>query len=78
MGTGSWVGGEALTKTQRSRDAAKESCVTASASVADRKSLVKVRVGSKVRDRDRDRDTEDREPKNDERFARRTFSMMFG
>ena len=45
VGTGSWGGGEALTKMQRSRKAAKECCVAASASVADRKSLVTVRVG---------------------------------
>ena len=38
--------GEALTKMQRSRKAAKESCVAASASVADRRSFMIVRVGS--------------------------------
>ena len=46
MGTGSGSGGEALTEVQRSKNAAKESCVAASASVADRKSLMIVRVGS--------------------------------
>ena len=35
----------ALTEMQRSRNAAKESCVAASASVADRRSLETVRVG---------------------------------
>ena len=45
VGTDCWGGGEALTKMQRSRKAAKESCVAASASVADGRSLVGVRVG---------------------------------
>ena len=44
MGNGG--GEEALTKMQRSRNAAKESYVAASASVADRRPLVIVRVGS--------------------------------
>ena len=44
VGMGSWVG-DALTEMQRSRNAAKESCVAASASVADRRSLVIVRGG---------------------------------
>ena len=42
---GSGGGGEALTEMQRSKNAANESCVAASASVADMKSLVTVRVG---------------------------------
>ena len=37
-------GGGAVTEMQRSRNAAKESCVAASASVADRRSFVIVRV----------------------------------
>ena len=45
VGMGSGSGGEALTQMQRSRNAAKESCVAASASVADRRSLVIVWVG---------------------------------
>ena len=45
LGMGSGGGGEALTEMQRSKNAAKESCVASSASVADIKSLVTVRVG---------------------------------
>ena len=40
VGMGSGSGGEAQTEMQRSRNAAKESCVAASASVTDRRSLV--------------------------------------
>ena len=46
MGLGRWGGGEALREMQRSKKAAKESCVAASASVADIRSLVTVRVGT--------------------------------
>ena len=42
VGAGS---GEALKRMQRSENSANESCVAASASVADIKSLVAVRVG---------------------------------
>ena len=45
VGMGSGGGGEALTEVQRSKNAAKESCVAASASVADKRSLVTVRMG---------------------------------
>ena len=45
VGMGSGSGGEALTEMQRSRNAAKESCVAASASVADRRPFVIVQVG---------------------------------
>ena len=44
VATGSGSGREALTKMQRSKNAAKEGCVAASASVADIRSLVVVRV----------------------------------
>ena len=46
VGLGSWGGGEALRKMQRSKNAAKERCAAASASVADIRSLVTVRVGA--------------------------------
>ena len=42
---GSGCGGEALTEMQRSKNPAKERCVAASASMADIRSLVTVRVG---------------------------------
>ena len=42
---GSGGGGEVLTEMQRSKNAVKESCVASSASVADIRSLVTVRVG---------------------------------
>ena len=45
---GSGGSGEALTGMQRSKNAAKESCGAASASVADIRSLVIVRVGSRL------------------------------
>ena len=45
---GSWGGGGALTEMQRSKKATKESCVAASASVADIRSLVTVRVGARL------------------------------
>ena len=45
LGMGSGSGNEALTEMQRSKNAAKVSCVAASASVADIRSLVTVRVG---------------------------------
>ena len=38
----------ALTEMQRSKNAAKESCVAASASVSDIRSLVTVRVGARL------------------------------
>ena len=45
VGMGSGGGGGALTEMQRSKNSAKESCVAASESVADIRSLVTVRVG---------------------------------
>ena len=47
-GDGSGGGGGALTEMQRSKNAAKESCVAASASVSDIRSLVTVRVGARL------------------------------
>ena len=45
VGMGSARGGGALREMQRSENSAKESCVAASASVADIESRVTVRVG---------------------------------